>query len=66
VAVSARPAAWTNAVFVDADGSGAYDDFPTKVPKSLRLRKVTAPVAARIPSAEAFDGMLRSLVRHEH
>jgi hypothetical protein len=66
VAQSARPAAWTNAVFVDADGSGAYDDFPTKVPKSLRMRKVAAPGPARVPSAQEFDGMLRSLVRHEH
>ncbi|MBM4379306.1 MAG: CehA/McbA family metallohydrolase [Deltaproteobacteria bacterium] len=63
---SARPAAWTNAVFVDADGSGAYDNFPTKIPRSLRMKKVSAPVPARVPSAAEFDAMLRTLVRHEH
>ena len=31
-ATSPRPEALTNAVLIDADGSGAYDDFPLKPP----------------------------------
>jgi hypothetical protein len=67
-AESARPAAWTNAVLVDADGSGAYDAYPAQVPRSLPLRRgqARAEPARRVPSAQELEGMLRALARHEH
>lgn len=57
--------AWaiTNAILVDADGSGAYDDFPLKPTQPL-----TAPAAVdrgprRVPSGEELNALLQKL-RH--
>ena len=65
-AESARPEAWTNAVFVDADGSGGYDDFPLKVPRSLRLPPVKAAPVRHVPTPDEAARVIRALARHSH
>jgi len=59
--------AWavTNAILVDADGSGAYDDFPLKPTMPLMVRQ--PPVERgprRVPSAAELEAWLRRLVHH--
>lgn len=59
-----RPAAITNAILIDADGSGAYDRFPLQPGQPLRRdRPVAAPKQAL--TGEAFDAALRTLLQHE-
>lgn len=62
-----RPEAFTNAILIDADGSGAYDAFPLQPGQPLTTpAPPAAPRAPTEPSAEAFDAMLRRLLAHEH
>ncbi len=59
---SAGPAAFTNALLVDADGSGAYDDFPLKVSSGLSLPAPPAPPAPRrVPTLDELDAAIRAL-----
>ena len=63
-----RANAFSNALFVDADGSGAYDDFPLKVPRSLPLPPrppPPAPVASRrVPTLDQVKAGLRRMQHH--
>ena len=54
-------------VFIDADKSGAYDDFPIKVtqPLSLPPAPKTNP-ARRVPSLLEFQNALRAMLSHDH
>ncbi len=62
---SSRAWAVTNAILVDADGSGAYDDFPLKPTMPLRVREPqTERGPRRVPSATEFEAWLRRLVHH--
>ncbi|MBL8951165.1 MAG: PHP domain-containing protein [Myxococcaceae bacterium] len=59
------PWSFTNAVLVDADGSGSYDDFP------LKGQGLSAPIKNekppyRVPSLEEVLGMIRTLKEHRH
>ncbi len=59
-----RPAAWSNAILIDADGSGKYDDFPLKPGQPL---KAVAPVAQprKVPTEREFAEAIRKLLE-EH
>lgn len=62
-ATGARAFAVTNAILVDADGSGAYDNFPLKPMQGLR-RLPAPPVAGerRVPSTSELKEVLRSVI----
>ncbi len=65
-ASTARPQAFTNAILVDADGSGAYDRFPLNPGQGLSVAEPKPKPKAHAPSPAAFEGMLRRVVRHDH
>lgn len=60
-AQAARPYAFSNAILVDADGSGAYDDFPATLGQGLRAPPAPAP-ARRVPTEEELADALRELL----
>jgi hypothetical protein len=64
---SARPYAFTNPIFVDGDGSGAYDHYPLRFPASLHVTAPQKPprMAARAPSGVELEALIRSFV-NEH
>jgi hypothetical protein len=65
---AAKAYAFTNPIYVDADASGAYDTFPQKFPRTLRIKPPQAlpPAAPRVPTAEEVEEFLRELVEHSH
>ncbi len=66
---SGRPMAFTNAVLVDADGSGAYDEFPLIPAQPLTATKPQGrkpPAANRVPTEAEFAAFIARMVRHEH
>jgi hypothetical protein len=64
---STRPTGFTNAVLIDADKSGAYDDFPLKITQPLNLPPAPkSPPARRVPSLEEFRKALRAMLSHDH
>ena len=60
----ARPCGWSNAILIDADGSGKYDDFPLKPGQPLR---VPAPIAQprKVPTERELAEAIRKLIE-EH
>ena len=59
--------AWgvTNAILVDGDGSGAYDDFPLKPTQPLTAAQpVEDRGPRRVPTNTEFEAWLRKLLRH--
>lgn len=61
-----RPEAFTNAILIDADGSGAYDQFPLQPGQPLQKRAPVKPAAPHEPTADELDAMLRAVLRHDH
>ncbi len=60
-----RPTGFTNAILIDADKSGAYDDFPLKQ-QLVRLPPAAGPAPARrTPSLAEFEAAIRAMLRHE-
>ena len=60
--VDAKPYAMSNAILIDADGSGAYDDFPLKPGQPLsRPPPVVALGPRRVPTAAELEKLLRTL-----
>ncbi|MBK7858911.1 MAG: CehA/McbA family metallohydrolase, partial [Archangiaceae bacterium] len=59
-----RPFSYTNAVLIDGDGSGKYDDFPLKGQALSAPPKQTRP-PYRVPSAEEVLALIRKLAAHE-
>ena len=57
--------AYSNAILVDADGSGRYDDFPLKPGQPLR-RPPAVPAAPRVPTREELGRALVKLLEHKH
>lgn len=58
-----RPMAWSNAILIDADGSGAYDDFPLKPGQPLSVPPESrGPVV--VPTREQFLQAVVDLVLH--
>jgi hypothetical protein len=63
----ARPLAYANAILIDADGSGAYDDFPLKPGQPLEVaRPKVAPQPVVVPTARQFSEAVKKLLAHEH
>jgi hypothetical protein len=60
------PVAYSNAILVDADGSGRYDDFPLKPGQPLSIPPRRAPAVTSAPSLEAFGNAVRKLIEHRH
>ncbi len=68
VASSSRGMAMTNPIFVDGDGSGAYDHFPIPA-GSRKAAALPAPKAEqprRVPTLREFDAMLRDVLYEKH
>jgi len=64
-ASGSRAYAVTNAILVDGDGSGAYDDFPLKPTQPLTVAPVVKPAGPRrVPSNAEFEAWLRGLIHH--
>ncbi|MFT3710925.1 MAG: CehA/McbA family metallohydrolase [Archangium sp.] len=62
-----RPAAWTSAILIDADGSGAYDDFPLKPGQPLMAAPSPKPVRQRVvPTARQLNEIIVKLLEHKH
>ena len=62
----ARPNAWTNAILVDADGSGKYDDFPLKLQQPLRVPQPVKALVPHVPNATEFQHAAWMLLNHTH
>ncbi|MFZ5446711.1 MAG: CehA/McbA family metallohydrolase [Myxococcota bacterium] len=63
----ARPAAWSNAILIDADGSGKYDDFPLKPGQPLTAVPKAEPLRApRVPTEREFVEGLKKFLEHDH
>lgn len=64
--VDARPFAMSNAILVDADGSGAYDDFPLKPGQGLSRPPEVKPLGPRrVPTGAELERALRELLHEE-
>jgi hypothetical protein len=62
-----RPAAWTSAILIDADGSGAYDDFPLKPGQPLMAAPQPKPARQRVvPTARQLNEIIVKLLEHKH
>ncbi|MFL5318114.1 MAG: hypothetical protein ACJ790_00560, partial [Myxococcaceae bacterium] len=62
-----RPYAFTNAILVDADGSGAYDNFPLKPPPPAPLApKSVKIIQPQVPTVDQLNAVLRALETHKH
>jgi hypothetical protein len=64
--VAARPAAWSNAILVDADGSGKYDDFPLKLSQGLKVPQHVKPLITHVPSADELRAAIAKIISHHH
>ncbi|MCU0697105.1 MAG: CehA/McbA family metallohydrolase [Myxococcaceae bacterium] len=62
---NAPAVAYSNAILVDADGSGRYDDFPLKPGQPLR-RAPLVPAAPRVPTREELGRAIIKLLEHRH
>ncbi len=60
------PFAWSNAILIDADGSGAYDDFPLKPGQPLRVSKTEPKPAPKVPSERDIVRAMIALLHHTH
>jgi hypothetical protein len=60
-----RPVAWSNAILIDADGSGAYDDFPLKPGQPLTAVKPAVKKPYIVPTERQFTEAIRKLLE-EH
>ncbi len=64
-AAESRAMAFTNPIYVDADGSGAYDTFPLRgQPLRAPPAKHVGPVPRRTPSMAELEQVLRELLHH--
>ena len=61
-----RPAAWSSAILVDADGSGAYDDFPLKPGQPLKVARPQVVEPVKVPTEREFAEAIRKLIEHKH
>ncbi|MBM4777063.1 MAG: hypothetical protein GQE15_05105 [Archangiaceae bacterium] len=59
------PIAYSNAILIDADGSGRYDDFPLKPGQPLRVPNVPAP-KPKVPTTDELGNAIRKLIEHRH
>lgn len=60
-----RAQAFTNAILIDADGSGKYDEFPLIPGQALSAPRPARP-AAVVPTEAQFEAAIRGLLNHRH
>ncbi len=62
-----RPVAYSNAILIDADGSGKYDDFPLKAgqPLTAAVKPVVKP-APIVPTKREFLQAIVNIIEHKH
>jgi hypothetical protein len=58
--------AYSNAILVDADGSGRYDDFPLKPGMPLRAPRPATKAKAKVPTAAELQQAIGKLLDHDH
>lgn len=61
-----RPQAFTNAILIDADGSGAYDEFPLIPGQALSAPRAQPPRLPIVPTVEQAEAAIRKLLNHKH
>ncbi|MBI3183200.1 MAG: PHP domain-containing protein [Myxococcales bacterium] len=61
---SSRAYAFTNAVLVDGDGTGQYDNFPLQASRGLSAPIRRAAVPRRIPTPDELRDALREILSH--
>lgn len=61
-----RPIAWTSAILIDADGSGAYDDFPLKPGQPLTVARPQPVPLKRIVTERDLAEAIRKVLADEH
>ena len=61
-----RPAAYSNAILIDADGSGAYDDFPLKPGQPLKVARPTVTPPVKVPTQREFIEAVKAILEHKH
>ncbi|MCU0701343.1 MAG: CehA/McbA family metallohydrolase [Myxococcaceae bacterium] len=61
----ARAQAFTNPIFVDADGSGRYDTFPLQPGQPL-VRSSPRPQRTTPVTRAELEALVRSFLRHDH
>ncbi len=61
-----RPIAYSNAILIDADGSGAYDDFPLKPGQPLRAWSAPVKATPRPLTAAQARQLIFTLLEHDH
>jgi hypothetical protein len=59
------PVAYSNAILIDADGSGRYDDFPLKPGQPLSVPPRPAPTP-KVPTADELARAIEKLLEHKH
>ncbi len=60
------PFAWSNAILIDADGSGAYDDFPLKPGQPLKAKPPAPKGPPRVATIEDAVNAIMTLLSHSH
>ncbi len=61
-----RPLAWSNAILIDADGSGKYDEYPLVPGQMLRAPKPVEKKQPIVPTVEQAEAAIRLLLSHKH
>jgi hypothetical protein len=61
-----RPMAYSNAILVDADGSGAYDDYPLNPGQPLSAPPATRPWIPIVPTVAQMEQAIWTLVYADH
>lgn len=62
-----RPWAWTNAILIDADGSGKYDDFPLKAGQPLTVQPPErGPRQPIVPTERQMLEAISKIINHAH
>jgi hypothetical protein len=58
--------AFTNAILVDADGSGRYDDYPLKPGQPLRVPYGKPKPNAKVPTERELKDAIWKVLEHRH
>lgn len=61
-----QPVGWSNAILIDADGSGAYDDFPLKPCHPLTVARPQVKAFYRAPTEHELAEAIRKSLEHKH
>lgn len=61
---TARAYAFTNAILIDGDASGAYDNYPLPLSQGLSVPRPRPAAVRRVPSLEEASRALREMLSH--